>query len=109
MRLRGQAGRGLERVPGNGLKVAGACSSDSRYNRGMDVEISESTLDRLADHARQRGMSADEYVSSLMAEADDQREFTAAVERGLKDLNEGRVLPARDALLSLGQKFGFSR
>ena len=46
---------------------------------------------------------------SLMAEADEQREFTAAVELGLKDLNEGRVIPSRDALLDLGQKFGFSR
>ncbi len=39
----------------------------------------------------------------------DEREFTLAVRQGLRDVDEGRVRPAREALAEVGLKLGFSR
>jgi len=38
-----------------------------------------------------------------------ERGFVAAVNEGLKDIDEGRVYPAREALEALGRKLGVSR
>jgi len=38
-----------------------------------------------------------------------ERGFVAAVNEGLKDIEEGRVYPAREALEALGRKLGVSR
>jgi PHD/YefM family antitoxin component YafN of YafNO toxin-antitoxin module len=38
-----------------------------------------------------------------------ERGFVAAVNEGLKDIEEGRVYPAREALEALGHKLGVSR
>lgn len=75
----------------------------------MAVVISEDTLANVAERAQRQGLSAEAYLVRLMAESDEAADFTIAVESGLRDLDQGRVSPAREALLTMGQKFGFSR
>lgn len=38
-----------------------------------------------------------------------ERAFVAAIHEGLKDVEEGRVYPAKEALQALGRKLGISR
>jgi len=75
----------------------------------MTLEISEETRDRVLANARAQGLDVDDYVRRLMQEAERQSEFVSAVEEGLRDVEAGRVRPAREALNQLGTKLGFSR
>jgi predicted transcriptional regulator len=42
-------------------------------------------------------------------EIDERERFVAAVNEGLRDVEEGRVYPAREALEALGRELGVSR
>jgi predicted transcriptional regulator len=42
-------------------------------------------------------------------EIDERERFVAAVNEGLRDVEEGRVYPAREALQALGRELGVSR
>jgi len=53
--------------------------------------------------------SAYQQLLSRVQDLEYEREFVAAVNEGLKDLEEGRVQPAREALEALGRKLGVSR
>ena len=75
----------------------------------MTLEISEETKVRVLANARALGLDVDDYLRRLMLEAEEQRDFVAAVEQGLADVESGRVRPAREALGELGTKLGFSR
>jgi len=44
-----------------------------------------------------------------MEEMEERERFVAAVNEGLKDIEEGRVYPAREALKALGRELGVSR
>ena len=73
----------------------------------MNTLISSETEARLLEGAQSRGLSVDSYLRELLDQ--EQREFTLAVEQGLREVEEGRVRPARAALAEIGQKLGFSR
>jgi hypothetical protein len=72
----------------------------------MSLEISSQTESRLIENARALGLSVEAYLQQLMGA--EEQEFIAAVEEGLRDVEEGRVKPARTALPGLGKKLGFS-
>ena len=75
----------------------------------MTLEISEETKVRVLANARAQGLEVDDYLRRLMLEAEEQRDFVAAVEEGLADVEGGRIRPMGEALSELGAKLGFSR
>jgi predicted transcriptional regulator len=75
----------------------------------MTLEISEETKLRVLANARAQGLEVDEYLKRLMLEAEQQSDFVSAVEEGLRDVESGRVHPAREPLSHLAAKLGFSR
>jgi predicted transcriptional regulator len=75
----------------------------------MALEISEETKARVLANAQAQGLDGDGYVRRLMLEEERQSDFVSAVEEGLRDVEGGRVRPAREALSQLGAKLGFSR
>ena len=76
----------------------------------MSLDVSADTKAQVLAKAQAQGLSVDDYLKQLMLEAEeDEQEFVAAVEQGLRDLEEGRVHPARAALAELGAKLGLSR
>jgi len=48
-------------------------------------------------------------LQNRIEELEYEREFVAAINEGLKDIEEGRVYPAREALKALGHELGVSR
>jgi prevent-host-death family protein len=48
-------------------------------------------------------------LQNRIEELEYEREFVAAINEGLKDIEEGRVYPAREALKALGRELGVSR
>ena len=48
-------------------------------------------------------------LQNRIQELEYEREFVAAINEGLKDIEEGRVYPAREALKALGRELGVSR
>jgi hypothetical protein len=73
----------------------------------MNLDISRKIREQLLQNAHAHGLSIDGYLQLIMEEQ--QREFIAAVEEGVRDMQEGKVRPAREALTDLGKKRGFSR
>ncbi|HEX6881700.1 MAG TPA: hypothetical protein VF135_15115 [Terriglobales bacterium] len=73
----------------------------------MGLQLSSETEQQVLRNARAQGLEVEDYLRWLMAE--EQVDFIAAVEQGLSDVDGGRVRPAREALLELGSKLGFSR
>ena len=73
----------------------------------MSLDISLETQEILAQNARAQGLEIEPYLRWLMAANRD--EFVACIEEGLRDLEAGRLQPAREALATLGTKLGLPR
>lgn len=71
----------------------------------MSLEISAETEAQLLQNARAQGLEVEDYLRWLMAE--EQADFISSVEEGLRDVDAGRIHPARQALSDLGSKLGF--
>ena len=63
----------------------------------MSLQISSETEQQLLQNARAQGLEVEDYLRWLMAE--EQADFIAAVEQGLREVETGRVRPARPGII----------
>lgn len=75
----------------------------------MALDLSPETEAQIIAEAEASGLTVDQFLRELLARTEDDPELIAAVEEAFCDVEAGRVRPAREAMMELGAKPGFSR